>query len=170
MKAIACAVFGAVVMCLSAWQPSRSAEATPIAAPDYALHRVTDKIYVIYGPFDIPNNKNRGFRNNPVIVLTSQGVVVFDPGGSAHAGERVVEKIKTISKDPIVAIFNSHAHGDHWLGNEGVKRTYPQAVIYGHPGMKALVDGAEGDRWLAMIERLTGEPPGVRRSSDRTRR
>ena len=92
MKAIACAVFGAVVMCLSAWQPSRSAEATPIAAPDYSLHRVTDKIYVIYGPFDIPNNKNRGFRNNPVIVLTSQGVVVLDPGGSAHAGEMVVER------------------------------------------------------------------------------
>ena len=41
-----------------------------------------------------------------------------------------------------------------------MKRTYPQAVIYGHPGMKALVDGAEGDRWLAMIERLTGGTAG----------
>lgn len=161
MRAITCAVFGAIVVCLlSAWQPSRSAEATPIAAPDYSLHRVTDKIYVIYGPFDMPNNENRGFRNNAVIVQTSQGVAVFDPGGSAHAGEMVVRKIRTISKDPVVAIFNSHAHGDHWLGNEGVKRTYPQAVIYGHPGMKALVDGAEGERWLAMIERLTGGTAG----------
>jgi len=45
MRAITCAVFGAIVVCLlSAWQPSRSAEATPIAAPDYSLHRVTDKI------------------------------------------------------------------------------------------------------------------------------
>jgi len=160
MRAITCAVFGVVVMGLSAWQPSRSAEATPIAAPDYSLHRVTDKIYVIYGPFDVPNSENRGFRNNPVIVLTNQGVVVFDPGGSAHAGEMVAKKIGTISKDPVVAIFNSHAHGDHWLGNEGVKRTYPQAAIYGHPGMKALVDGTEGERWLAMIERLTGGTAG----------
>lgn len=160
MRAIAYAVFGTVAMCLSAWQPSWSAEATPNAAPDYSLHRVTDKIYVIYGPFDLPSTKNRGFRNNPVIVLTSQGVVVFDPGGSAHAGEMVVRKIETLSKDPVVAIFNSHVHGDHWLGNEGVKRAYPRAVIYGHPGMKALVDGAEGDRWLAMIERLTGGTAG----------
>lgn len=160
MKAITCAVRGTVVMFLGAWQPSRSAEATPIAAPDYSLHRVTDKVYVIYGPFDLPNNVNRGFRNNPVIVLTSRGVVVFDPGGSAHAGEMIVRKIGTISKDPVVAIFNSHAHGDHWLGNEGVKRTYPQAAIYGHPGMKALVDGTEGDSWFAMIERLTGGTAG----------
>ena len=109
MRAITCAVFGTVVMCLSAWQPSWSAEVAPIAAPDYSLHRVTNKIYVIYGPFDVPNKENRGFRNNPVIVLTSQGVVMFDPGGSAHAGEMVVSKIGTISKDPVVAIFNSHA-------------------------------------------------------------
>ncbi|MEK7795894.1 MAG: MBL fold metallo-hydrolase, partial [Pseudomonadota bacterium] len=126
MKAIACAVFGAVVTCLSAWQPGWSAEATPAAAPDYTLHRVTDKIYALYGPFDLPDNKNRGFRNTAVIVQTSRGVVVFDPGGSAYAGEMVVRKIRTLSKDPIVAIFNSHAHGDHWLGNEGMKRTYPQ--------------------------------------------
>ena len=127
---------------------------------DYPVTKINDRIYVIYGPFDLPDNKNRGFRNTAVIVLTSRGVVVFDPGGSAYAGEMVVRKIRTLSKDPVVAIFNSHAHGDHWLGNEGVKRTYPQAVIYGHPGTKAVVDGAEGDRWLATIERLTGGTAG----------
>ena len=127
---------------------------------DYPVTKINDRIYVIYGPFDLPDNKNRGFRNTAVIVLTSRGVVVFDPGGSAYAGEMVVRKIRTLSKDPVVAIFNSHAHGDHWLGNEGVKRTYPQAVIYGHPGAKAVVDGAEGDRWLAVIERLTGGTAG----------
>ncbi len=155
MKTTTIAAIGAVMLYFSISEPGWSAEATPITVPDYSLNRVTDKIYVIYGPFDLPNSKNRGFRNNAVIVLTSQGVVVLDPGGSAHAGEKVAEKIRTLSKDPIVAIFNSHAHGDHWLGNEGVKRAYPQAVIYGHPGMKALVAGAEGDQWLAMIERLT---------------
>ncbi len=163
MKAITRLVLGIFFVWLSAGQLGRAAEATTAAAPDYSLHRVTDKIYIIYGPFDLPNKDNRGFRNNPVIVLTSQGVVVFDPGGSAHAGEMVVRKIRTISKAPIVAIFNSHAHGDHWLGNEGVRRTYPQAVIYGHPTMKARVDGADGERWLAMIERLTEGTAGGRK-------
>ena len=88
---------------------------------DWPLERITNKIYAIYGPFDLPNPENRGFRNTAVIVLTSEGVVLLDPGGSAWAGERIVEKVKTLTDDPVVAIFNSHAHGDHWLGNEGVR-------------------------------------------------
>jgi len=90
-----------------------------------------------------------------VIVLSSAGVVVFDPGGSAWAGEMVIEKIKSISREPVVALFGSHAHGDHWLGNEGIKRAYPDAIIYGHPTMKDRVTGADGDFWLAQIEKLT---------------
>lgn len=126
-----------------------------VSAADYPLVPVTDKIYVIYGPFDLPNKNNHGFRNNPVIVLTSAGVVVFDPGGSAWAGEMVARKIKSVNQEPIVAVFNSHAHGDHWLGNEGIKRIYPDAVIYGHPVMKDRVGGADGDYWLSQIEKLT---------------
>jgi glyoxylase-like metal-dependent hydrolase (beta-lactamase superfamily II) len=122
---------------------------------DWPLERITDKIYAIYGPFDLPNPENRGFRNTAVIVLTTDGVVVFDLGGSAWAGERIAEKIKTLTDEPIVAVFNSHVHGDHWLGNEGVRKVYPAAVIYGHPKMKARVEGTDGPRWLDLINRVT---------------
>ena len=122
---------------------------------DWPLARITDKIYAIYGPFDLPNPQNRGFRNTAVIVLTTDGVVLLDPGGSAWAGEKIVERLKSLTDMPVVAVFNSHAHGDHWLGNEGVKNAYPAAVIYGHPNMKAKVEGAEGERWLKLINRAT---------------
>ena len=122
---------------------------------DWPLERITGNIYAIYGPFDLPNPENRGFRNTAVIVLTTHGVVLFDPGGSAWAGERIAERIKTLTEEPVVAVFNSHAHGDHWLGNEGVKKAYPAAVIYGHPKMKARVEGADGERWLDLINRVT---------------
>lgn len=130
---------------------------------DYPMTRITDNIYVIYGSFDLPNKNNHGFRNNPGIVLTSAGVVVFDPGGSAWSGEMVIKKIKSISQDPVVAVFNSHAHGDHWLGNEGIKRAYPDATIYGHPTMKDRVTGSEGDFWLTQIENLTEGTAGGKR-------
>ncbi len=122
---------------------------------DWPLERITDKIYAIYGPFDLPNPENRGFRNTVVIVLTTGGVVVFDPGGSAWAGERIVERIKSLTDKHIIAVFNSHAHGDHWLGNEGVKKSYPDAMIYGHPNMKARAEGPDGKRWLDLINRVT---------------
>ena len=123
----------------------------------YTLTHVSDNIQIIYGPFDLPDNKNRGFRNNVVIVSTSEGVVILDPGGSADAGERVARTVKEQIKLPVVAVFNSHAHGDHWLGNEGIKRHYPQAVIYGHPVMKTRVLGPDGNFWLDTINRLTGD-------------
>lgn len=122
---------------------------------DWPLERITDRIYAIYGPYDLPNPENRGFRNTTVIVLTSAGVVLFDPGGSAWAGERIVERVKTLTSQSIVAVFNSHAHGDHWLGNEGVRKSYPSSVIYGHPNMKARVEESDGTRWLELINRAT---------------
>lgn len=129
--------------------------AQPVALMDYPLSQITKNIHVIYGPFDLPNENNQGFRNNPVIVLTGEGVVVFDPGGSAAAGKMVVEKVKKLTDKSIVAVFISHAHGDHWLGNEGIKEAYPDAVIYGHKKMKAKVESGDGHQWLDIINKLT---------------
>lgn len=124
-------------------------------AEDYPIIKLSDKIRVIYGPFDVPDEINPGFRNNPVLVTTSKGLVVLDPGGSAWAGEMVIKKIKAAKLGPVVAVFDSHAHGDHWLGNEGVRRHYPNVPIYGHKLMKQRVENTDGERWLKMLNRLT---------------
>jgi len=122
---------------------------------DYPTKQITDKIQVIFGPLDLPDGDNRGFRNNVVIVRSSQGIVLMDPGGSAWAGEMVARRIKSTFAVPVVAVFNSHVHGDHWLGNEGIKRHFPDAVIYGHPIMKARLEQNDGLNWLETINRLT---------------
>ena len=127
----------------------------PVLVMDYPITRITDNIYTIYGPFDLPNDKNQGFRNNPLIILTKDGVVVCDPGGSATAGNMVINKIKTITNKPVIAVFISHAHGDHWLGNEAIKDAYPNAVIYGHPKAKAKIDSGNGLQWLEIINKTT---------------
>lgn len=133
-----------------------SQAATPPGNPlNLVPEKITDKVYLVQGSFELPNEKNHGFRNNCVVVLTSAGPVLLDPGGSAWSGEMIVELIKPISTKPVVAIFNSHAHGDHWLGNEGVKRHYPDAIIYTHPRMKDRLEHADGIMWLEQIEKVT---------------
>ena len=122
---------------------------------DYPMTQVGERIHVIYGPFEMPNPVNGGFRNNVVIVETSKGVVVFDPGGSAAAGELVVQKVKSLTDMPIVAVFDSHAHGDHWLGNEGIQRTFSDVTIYAHPNLKQRLAANDGPRWLDTVNRLT---------------
>ncbi len=149
------ACFGTAVFLMSAWSGGAGADEL-----DFPLDRINDNVYVIYGPFDLPNEDNRGFRNNIVIVTTSAGVVVFDPGGSAAAGELAVRKVRELTQQPIVAVFDSHAHGDHWLGNEAVKRSFPDAVIYGHPALKSKVEGPNGQFWLDTINRLTNGTAG----------
>ena len=134
-----------------------SGQAQPM---DYPITRISDKIHVIYGPLAVPNAENHGFRNNVVIITTSAGMVVFDPGGSEVAGEMVVSKVKSITDAPIVAVFNCHAHGDHWLGNEGVKKFFPNVDIYGHPIMQAKVKGPVGEQWVKLINTATNGTAG----------
>ncbi len=131
-----------------------SAKAPPIER-DYALTRITDHVYVIHGPNENPNRTNQAFSNNPGFVLLHGGVVVIDPGASVQVGEMVLRKIATVTTDPIIAAFNTHIHGDHWLGNQAIKAAYPKAVIYAHPKMMEAIKAGEGDNWIKMINAAT---------------
>lgn len=158
MNGIRQTVFAIVLMLLALRQAPLNA-----ADFDYPLERVTDKIQVIVGPLELPDSANRGFRNNVVIVHTSKGIVLMDPGGSAWAGEMVAARIRSMTAAPVVAVFNSHVHGDHWLGNEGIRRHFPAARIYGHARMKTRLEQGEGGTWLQTINRLTDDLADGRR-------
>jgi glyoxylase-like metal-dependent hydrolase (beta-lactamase superfamily II) len=139
-----------LVMGLALWSPN-----SYTADFDFPVTRITEDIHLIYGSLDTPNPENKGFRNNPIMVTTSKGLVVFDPGGSAATGKLVVKKSKELGKGPIVAVFISHAHGDHWLGNEAIQDAYPNAVFYGHKNAQDELTGVEGQRWVDMVNKLT---------------
>jgi len=155
---------GALALLLLCGLPAQAADRDAARAirTDYPLDRLTPNVYVIHGPTEDPTPANQAFRNNPGIVLTKEGVVVIDPGSSVHVGAMVVRKVQTLTNKPIVAVFNTHAHGDHWLGNEGIKLAYPRAVIYAHPKMKAMALQDEGRMWIkAFNERSNGAVEGT---------
>ncbi len=119
--------------------------------PDYPVDRVADNIYVIHGPVTRPNEKNQGFMNNPGFVLTSKGVVIIDPGGTVQAGEMVLRAVRTITDKPVIAVFDTHVHGDHWLGNQAIRNAYPDVPIYAHPNFIAEVAAGVGDKWVQIM-------------------
>jgi glyoxylase-like metal-dependent hydrolase (beta-lactamase superfamily II) len=123
---------------------------------DYPLTKLSDRIYVIYGPLGEPTKVNQGFRNNIGFVLTSAGVVVVDPGTSVYVGRMALKKIHTVTRKPVVAVFNTHVHGDHWLGNEAFKDANPKVNIYAHANMIAQAKAGEGERWIKMFNDATG--------------
>ena len=126
----------------------------PAIERDFPLTKISARVYVIHGPNEDPNKNNQGFINNPGFVLTSKGVVVVDPGSSLQVGRMLLAKIAGITPAPVIAVFNTHIHGDHWLGNQAIRDAYPNVVIYAHPTMMAQAPG-EGEVWLKRMLELT---------------
>lgn len=125
------------------------------AVRDYPFEQVAENTWVIHGPLGHPSVENQGFMNNPGVVLTSAGAVIVDPGSSVQAGEMVLRMLSEVTDSPVVATFNTHVHGDHWLGNQAVRAAYPEAPIYGHPTMISEVKEWAGEHWVSLMERLT---------------
>jgi glyoxylase-like metal-dependent hydrolase (beta-lactamase superfamily II) len=128
------------------------------AAPlrgEWQPEQIAPGVFVIHGPTELPSPSNQGFMNNPAFIVTDEGVVVIDPGSSVQVGEMLLERIERISDKPVLAIFNSHIHGDHWLGNQALRARYPDVPIYGHERVGPKVIAGAGTQWVQLMLRMT---------------
>lgn len=121
----------------------------------FRFEQVNHNVYVMHGPLGEPDRENQGFMNNPGFIVLDNGIVLIDPGGSVQVGRKVLEEIGKVTDKPVVAVFNTHIHGDHWLGNQAVAELYPDIKMYAHPDMITQARGNEGQVWVDMMERLT---------------
>ncbi|MCG8050273.1 MAG: MBL fold metallo-hydrolase [Candidatus Thiodiazotropha endolucinida] len=125
------------------------------AIPDYAADEITKGVFVIHGPLGVPSVQNQGFINNPAFIVGEKGVLVIDPGSSVQIGEMVLRQIAKVSDLPVVAVFNTHIHGDHWFANQAFKEAYPEVLIFGHETMRKLVAIGEGKSFMQTLMRMT---------------
>jgi glyoxylase-like metal-dependent hydrolase (beta-lactamase superfamily II) len=128
------------------------------AAPlrgDWPPEEVADGVYVIHGPTSYPSPENQGFMNNPAFVIGETGVVVVDPGSSVQVGEMLLARIEALTDKPVLAVFNSHMHGDHWLGNQAIRAKYPDVPIYGHERVGPRIIAGAGTEWIEMLLTMT---------------
>lgn len=101
----------------------------------YPAQQVSANTYVIHGPQGVPSAANQSFMNNPAWIVTNEGVVVIDPGSSVQVGRMVVAQIRKTTDKPVTHIFDTHVHGDHWLGNQAILEAWPKATLIAHPDM-----------------------------------
>ena len=128
-------------------------KAPPI--PDYQAIRVAQGTYVIHGPIAFPNPKNQGFMNNPAWVETPEGVIIVDPGSSVQTSDMVLRVLRQHTDAPVIAVFNSHEHGDHWLGNQAIRAAFPEVPIYAHTNMIAALNKGLGKTWVDLMLNMT---------------
>lgn len=147
---------------LMAWTGTSQAERGP-ALPDYPADQVAPGLYVIHGPVGYPSPENQGFMNNPAFLITNDGVIVVDPGSSVQTGEMVLRQIRKVTDKPLIAVFNTHVHGDHWLGNQAMRAQAPDVPIYGHPNMIEKVKKGAGQEW---VQRMMNATNGATEGTD----
>lgn len=100
------------------WLASGIAQA---AAPfDYALEpeKIADDTWVVIGTTEDITRGNGGNIVNTAFVVTAEGVVVIDSGPSKRYGEQLKAAIARVTDKPVLRVYNTHHHPDHFLGNQ----------------------------------------------------
>ena len=93
--------------------------ATPAvaAAQPLAIQPVTDGVWAIVGeteqrsPANLANNATFG------LVVTGEGAVLIDPGGSWRGAEALRDAIRRVTDQPVVYVINTGGQDHRWLGN-----------------------------------------------------
>lgn len=125
--------------------------------PDIPAQQLSPHVWMVYAEDGFPTPQNQGMMANVVFVVTQKGVVVLDSGGSLQIGQMAIRMIRRVSDKPVVAVFNSHYHGDHWLGNHAFVEAFPGVPIHALAHTREQIQGAEGNAWRGMMERWTNQ-------------
>ena len=141
---------------LLAQQAQDFIEGPPVA--DIPARQLSPHVWMIYSPDGFPTPENRGMMSNVIFVVTSAGVVVIDSGASLQIGQMALRMIRKVTDKPVVAVFNSHYHGDHWLGNHAFAKAFGDKLpIYALQSTIDKLKGTEGNLWRSLMERWTNQ-------------
>ena len=125
---------------------------------DIAPKQISKHVWIIYAPDGFPTPENRGMMSNVTFVVTSAGVVILDSGSSLQIGEMAIRMIRKVTDKPVIAVFNSHFHGDHWLGNHAFANAFGKSLpIHALAATRKTIEGHEGNLWRTLMEKWTNQ-------------
>lgn len=81
------------------------------------LTQISERVYAIVGPFGNRSPENLGNNSTHGVVITGDGVVLIDPGGTYKGGKAIHDLIRTVTDKPVVTVINSGGQDHRWLGN-----------------------------------------------------
>ncbi|MBU3611740.1 MBL fold metallo-hydrolase [Polynucleobacter sp. MG-27-Goln-C1] len=97
---------------------------TVYAADDLLLNpiQVAPHTYFVQGFAEMGSSKNQNFISNAGFVITPKGVVVVDALGSPVLAKKLIDEIKKITPQKVVAVIVTHYHADHVYGLQEFKK------------------------------------------------
>ena len=127
---------------------------TTAFATAFEVQKVTDGVFALVGettqrsPTNLANNSTHG------VIITEDGVVLVDPGGSWNGAKRIHDEIKKLTDKPVKIVINSGGQDHRWLGNgywkaQGVQIIASEAAVEDHK--------ERGGLQLTMLDNLLGK-------------
>lgn len=86
------------------------------------LQEVTKDVYAIVGELGNRTPENHGNNATFGFVVTSEGVVLIDSGGTRRGAEAIAAVIRTVTDKPVVRVINTGGQDHRWLGNDYFKQ------------------------------------------------
>jgi len=123
-------------------------------AADLEVQKVTNGIYAIVG--EIGQRSPENFANNATygFIVTSEGVVLIDSGGSFKGAQLIHQVIRKITDKPIVVVINTGGQDQRWLGNDYFRARGARIIA----AKAAVLDQKKRvDDQLSLLDNLVGK-------------
>jgi glyoxylase-like metal-dependent hydrolase (beta-lactamase superfamily II) len=81
------------------------------------IQKISNDVYALVG--EMKQRSVTNLANNATfgVVITEEGIVLIDPGGSWQGAKQIDETIQTISDQPVKIVINTGGQDHRWLGN-----------------------------------------------------
>jgi glyoxylase-like metal-dependent hydrolase (beta-lactamase superfamily II) len=120
-------------------------------------YELADNVYALVGPLTNRSGENLGNNANFGVVITGEGVVLIDPGGTYKGAQMIHAAIRRITDKPVALVINSGGQDHRWLGNGYFKAQGARIIA----SDEAVADQkARSSDQLIALSRLVG-PEGV---------
>lgn len=109
---------------------------TPVCAEALKTIKLSDNVFALIGPLGNRDSNNLGNNCNFGVIVTNDGVILVDSGGSYKGAAEIHRQIQTITSQPVKIVINTGGQDHKWLGN-GYFKQHGARVIASH---KAVAD------------------------------
>ncbi|WP_417242489.1 MBL fold metallo-hydrolase [Celeribacter sp.] len=128
--------------------------AVPAQADMFEVQNVTDGVYALVGPKEQRSAENLANNATFGLVVTDEGAVLIDPGGSWNGAGAIHARIREITDQPVTFVINTGGQDHRWLGN-GYWRTQGATII----AAQAAVDDQKdrGSQQMGALSQFLGD-------------
>ncbi|WP_409525515.1 quinoprotein relay system zinc metallohydrolase 1 [Nitrincola sp. MINF-07-Sa-05] len=124
----------------------------PALEYQFEPRQIAPNTWLITGTTEDFSRSNGGDIVNVAFITTDAGVLVLDTGSSKRYGEALREVIAKVTDQPVIKVFNSHHHPDHFFGNQA----FDELPILALPATQQLI-AARGDGYAENLYRMVGD-------------